>query len=175
MARFRLALFVLCLAPGVLGAKPGRPRPEPKEAPAERDGKAAPLNKGQLFYNLVRTSADDLPEAVSANAHEAFAHRRLKALTSAGFAAYVSSDEGRPLCILQTRPGAPKAREAFELGLRLPQEMVDVGCSGSMRTVRLDWGGGRSQKYTQRELDLLFMVFKDALGPLLRQDAVDAK
>lgn len=162
MARFRLALFVLCLLPGVLGAKSGSP-------------KAAQLNKGQLFYNLVRTSADDLPEAVSASAHEAFAHRRLKALTSAGFAAYVSSDEGPPLCILKAKLGSPKALEALELGLSLPKEMVDTGCSGSMRTVRLNWGGGPSQKYTQRELDILFMIFKDALGPLLRQDAVDAK
>ena len=176
MKRILLAAAVLGLIPALLCAKTGKKRREAKEGAAEGVAKTAELNRGQLFYNWMRTSADDLPEAVSSSAHESLAHRKVKALTGGGFAAYVSVDDGRALCVLKVEYGAPKVREANELGLRLPPVVIDPGCTGTLKTARLDWGGGQRAEYTQRELDVLYMIYRDALSPLLRHDdAVLAK
>lgn len=176
MKRSLLAAAVLGLVPALLCAKTGKTRREAKGGTAEGAAKTAELNRGQLFYNWVRTSADDLPEAVSSSAHESLAHRKVKALTGGGFAAYVSVDEGRALCVLKMEYGAPKAREAFELGLRLPHVIIDPGCTGTLKTARLDWGGGRQVEFAQRDLDVTYMIYRDALSALLKHDdAVQAK
>jgi hypothetical protein len=170
--RILLVSAIAGLVPLSLCAKAGKARREAKGTSAGGAAKAADLNRGQRFYNWLRTNAEDLPEVVSAVVDKSLVNRRVKALTGYGFNAYVSIDGGRSICFLRITPGAPKANEAEELGLLLPSRVRDPGCTGVLGSVDLEWGVEGRGKFTQRELDVLYMIYQDALTPLLPEAPV---